>query len=283
MTENGPAAPLSIGRLARESGLSVKAIRHYERTGLLAPHEVDPATGYRRYTASQVETARTIRRLRDLDVPLARIRTILADGDAETSRRELAEHLARTEAESWRLQRIVHRLRRTIDDGDEEQGREQEMADRVEATTKMEPGEERSLATGLFNETWTLLEKTDRDRSEDDRMIHIAHASRFHWGNVGEPENLAIGEWQISRVYAVLGRAEPSLYHANRSLEICLEHGIGDFPLAYAYEALARGHLVAGDRAEATRFTELANEAGDGIAEEEDRELLRQDLEAIAP
>jgi hypothetical protein len=157
------------------------------------------------------------------------------------------------------------------------------MVKEIEPSIEMDPAEERSLAAGLFNETWTLLERTDRTPADDDRMINAAHASRFHWGNVGEPVNLAIGEWQISRVYSVLGRAEPSLYHANRSLELCRDHGIGDFSLAYAYEALARAHLVAGDRTEAARFTELAREAGETITEEEDRELLTQDLEAIAP
>ena len=46
MVEDEAQAPLSIGRLSRASGLSVKAIRHYERMNLLAPHEVDPATGW---------------------------------------------------------------------------------------------------------------------------------------------------------------------------------------------------------------------------------------------
>jgi DNA-binding transcriptional MerR regulator len=278
MALGGQEPRLSIGNLARASGLSVKAIRHYERVGLLTPHEVDPATGYRRYVSAQIEIARRIRRLRELDLPLARIRTILEAGDPEATRRELEEHLARTESESWRLQRIVHRLRRTIDETQEEP----KMANDVEPSITMEPSEERSLAAGLFNETWTLLESADRTPDDDDRMIHAAHASRFHWGNVGTPENLAIGEWQISRVYAVLGRAEPSLHHANRSLQFCLDHGVGDFALAYAYEALARASLVAGDRTEAACFTKLAREAGQQIAEDEDRELLTQDLEAIS-
>jgi DNA-binding transcriptional MerR regulator len=282
MEEDAHEATLSIGGLARASGLSIKAIRHYERTELLTPDHVDPSTGYRRYTTAQIETARRIRRLRDLDVPLARIREILRASDPETTRRELSEHLARTEAESWRLQRIAHRLRRSIDEAPQRPAEEDEMVSEIEASTAMEPSEERSLAAALFNETWTLLEKQDRTREDDDRMVHGAHASRFHWGNVGEPQQLAIGEWQLSRVYAVLGRAEPSLHHANRSLEICREHGVGDFALAYAYEALARAHLVSGDREEAARFTELAREAGEAIAEEEDRELLTQDLEAIA-
>src|SRR5690606_16440823 len=103
----------------------------------------------------------------------------------------------------------------------------------------------RRLAAELFNRVWSLLEQPDRDQAADDTMLHAAHASRFHWGEVGTPVNLARGEWQISRVYAVLGRAEPALHHARRCLEICEAHGIGDFDLAFAYEALARASAVA--------------------------------------
>jgi hypothetical protein len=113
-------------------------------------------------------------------------------------------------------------------------------------------------------------------------MIHAAHASRYHWGNVGEPVNVARGEWQCSRVYAVLGRAEPAIWHGRRCLEICEQHRIGDFDLAYAYEALARGHAVAGDSEAATRYKRLAEEAGQAIAEEDDREFFAEDMATLA-
>ena len=71
-------------------------------------------------------------------------------------------------------------------------------------------------------------------------MLDAPHASRFHWGEVGTAVNLARGEWQVSHVYAVLNRAEPALYHARRCLAICEANAIGDFDLAYAYEAIAR-------------------------------------------
>src|ERR1700693_6097609 len=50
------------------------------------------------------------------------------------------------------------------------------------------------------------MDKPDRTRDEEDEMLHAAHASRYHWGVVGQAENRARGEWQISRVYTVLGR-----------------------------------------------------------------------------
>jgi hypothetical protein len=139
----------------------------------------------------------------------------------------------------------------------------------------------REQAVSLFNHVWRLLEKKRRTRDEDDEMIHAAHASRYHWGVVGKPVNLAIGEWQVSHVYAVLKRAEPSAYHAARSLAICREHRIGDFPLAFAYEALARAAAVAGQRRVRDRFIGLARSAGQRIEEEDDRKLFFSDLATI--
>lgn len=68
--------------------------------------------------------------------------------------------------------------------------------------------DERKLAASLFNHVWDLMEKKNRTIEENDRMIHAAHASRYHWGNVGEPVNLARGEWQVSRVYST--QADPN-------------------------------------------------------------------------
>jgi hypothetical protein len=128
---------------------------------------------------------------------------------------------------------------------------------------------------------WTLLDTPDRTPSQDEEMVHAAHASRYHWEGIGTAEHLAVGEWQLSRVYAVLGRAEPALHHARRSLAVCEEHGVGDFALAYAYEALARAHAVAGEWDEADRARALSGEAGTAIGEDEDRQLLLADLATL--
>ena len=118
-------------------------------------------------------------------------------------------------------------------------------------------------------------------REDDDRMLHAAHASRFHWGEAPEckPENLARGEWQVSRVYTVLGRAEPALWHARRCLDLCEAHELSDWDLAYAYEAIARGYKTAGELPEAEAYKRLASEVA--IAEADDREQLEQDLATL--
>jgi hypothetical protein len=135
----------------------------------------------------------------------------------------------------------------------------------------------RQLGVDLFNEVWRLM----KSREDDDRMIHAAHASRFHWGEAPEckPENLARGEWQISRVYTVVGLAEPALRHAQRCLALCEANALGDWDLAYAYEAIARAHKTAGRLPEADEYKMLAAQAP--IAENDDREHLEQDLATL--
>ena len=135
----------------------------------------------------------------------------------------------------------------------------------------------RQLGIDLFNEVWRLIET----REDDERMLHAAHASRFHWGEApdSKPENLARGEWQVSHVYTVLGLGEPALRHAQRCLDICEANGIGDWDLAYAYEAIARAYKTSDMQAEAAAYAKLA--AAVPVAEDDDREHLVQDLATL--
>jgi hypothetical protein len=138
--------------------------------------------------------------------------------------------------------------------------------------------QERQLGVDLFNEVWRLMET----REDDERMVNAAHASAFHWAAAPEckPENRARSEWQISRIYTVLGRGEPAVWHAQRCLEWCESAGIGDWDLAYAYEALARAHAASGT-GEADAWKAKAREAGDAISDEEDREHFEEDYATL--
>jgi hypothetical protein len=148
------------------------------------------------------------------------------------------------------------------------------MAD-MEAARPM--SDERRLGVDLFNATWGLIDSRD----DDELMVHQAHASAYHWAVAPEckPENRARSEWLVSRVYSVVGRAEPALHHARRGLEWCGRHGLADWDLAFAYEALARASRVAGDDAAAAAYLEQARAVE--IAEDEDSELLAADLATI--
>jgi hypothetical protein len=138
----------------------------------------------------------------------------------------------------------------------------------------------KKFAVSLNNLVWSLLEKNDRTKQEDETMIHAAHASCFHWGKVGTVVNLQRGEWLISHVYAVFNRAEPALYHAKRCMELTEENNLIDFDLAYAYEGMARAYAVAGGKSESEKYIRLAKEAGEKIKAEEDRDLFFSDFES---
>ncbi|MGO8884584.1 MAG: hypothetical protein ACLPUO_07435 [Streptosporangiaceae bacterium] len=156
------------------------------------------------------------------------------------------------------------------------------------ATAHSVPGtgtvsDERMLGVQLFNGTWRLLKLAARTSAEAEMMLHMAHASRYHWAQVpaATPEHAARGEWLISRVYAVLGRPEPARHHARRVLDICTENGIGDWDLAFAYEAMARAHAIGGAYRQARACTDQALGAAADIARRGDRGLLLADLETI--
>jgi DNA-binding transcriptional MerR regulator len=284
---------LTIGNFGRLSGLTVKALRYYDRVALIVPASVDMHTGYRRYERSQLKRARTIRRLRDLDVPLDGIRLAL-DGDPGAARSVLERQRSVIEAETLRLQRIGHRLRMalmersqegelmadTIDDlqigGDLTHG-----GTSVTSDGALDTAQEREVAVELFNLVWTLLERSDRTRDDDDRMVHAAHASRYHWGQVGTAENHAVGEWQCSRVYAALGREEPCLHHATRALEIARAGSVPDWVGASALEAMARACAVAGDEEAARSWADAAKVAAASISDEEDREVVMGDIATL--
>jgi DNA-binding transcriptional MerR regulator/effector-binding domain-containing protein len=105
---------LSIGSFSRVSGLTVKALRHYDEIGLLEPARVDEWTGYRYYALEQARMAEAIRRLRSLEVPLDEIRELLG-ADEPLVRERLAVHRARLEGRAVETKRILDELDRIID------------------------------------------------------------------------------------------------------------------------------------------------------------------------
>ena len=282
---------LVIGRFARLVGLSVGALRHYDEVDLLRPARIDPETGYRSYRRDQLAAARTIVRLRDLEVPLESIRAYLATEDPAARRRLLSEHHGRLEARTFRLQRIVHVVGQLASDPgalepaplNPSAPEAAVPAPTLDALTDLDGATHRALGKALFNHTWTLLEKPDRSPAETDEMIHASHASRFHWSRAddGAPVNLARGEWQCSRVYAVLGRGEPALWHARRCLALNEAAGAGDWDIAAAYEAMARAFAIAGDPLAAADWKARAIAALDVIADPDDRDLIEGDIATL--
>ncbi len=98
---------ISIGEFARRSRLSVKALRLYDKRRLLVPARVDEVSGYRYYDVAQLEAARLISMLRQLDLSLAAIRKLVACDPVDAAD-QIAAH--------WRKVESVHDARRELAD-----------------------------------------------------------------------------------------------------------------------------------------------------------------------
>ncbi len=107
-------AELTIGDFSRITHLSIKALRHYHQVGLLEPAEINASTGYRYYRVEQVRTAQTIRRFRDLDMPVDEVRAVLNAPDTRARDALIAAHLDRMQAQLDQTQAAVASLRRLL-------------------------------------------------------------------------------------------------------------------------------------------------------------------------
>jgi DNA-binding transcriptional MerR regulator len=270
---------ITIGRFARLAGLSVGALRHYDAEGLLAPAHVDAPSGYRRYRRDQIPTARAIAALRDLELSIPSIRALLREADPAARARILGRERRRLEARTARLQRALHRLGTLADDATTI------TEDRVMPTSIPELPREthRALGIALYNRTWDLMEIEDRTADQDDELVHTAHASAWHWMQVGTRANRARSEWLCSRVNAVLGRGDAALRHARRCVDLVEAGGDGfeDWDAAGAAEAMARALFVVGDRAEARRWRSRAAELVAAVSDPRDRENIERDVETL--
>ena len=147
-----------------------------------------------------------------------------------------------------------------------------------------DPALHRRLGVELFNRVWDLLGLERRTAEQDAEMLHAAHASAYHWAQVGEGPRLARAEWQCSWVYCELERAEPALFHAHRCEAICRQFAdeLEDFDLPAMHEALARAHLVAGNREEALHRLRMARDLCAKIADPDDRGIIEAQIDSIA-
>ena len=110
---------LTIGRFADATGLTSKALRHYDEIGLLVPVQVDPDNGYRYYDTAQIEDAVTIRRLRALELPLDEIRGLL-EAEGGTLRDRLVAHGYRVAEEVRDKHGLLIELNALVEGGGED-------------------------------------------------------------------------------------------------------------------------------------------------------------------
>ncbi|MFE7615707.1 MerR family transcriptional regulator [Streptomyces sp. NPDC057496] len=182
---------MPIGVFAQRSGLTSSALRFYADSGLLSPAEVDPVTGYRHYGADQLARATTLRRLREIAMPLATVEAVLGAG-AEEAARLLDEHLARIEGDAAAARRKAAVIRSAL--GGDVPGlliaalKGPVLADAVEqvlTATAHEPGT--AVLAGLHveaNDEAIALTATDRYRLSTRTLVPARPAEQTWAGTV---------------------------------------------------------------------------------------------------
>jgi DNA-binding transcriptional MerR regulator len=99
---------LTIGEFSRLGSVSARMLRHYESVGLLRPAAVDPATGYRRYLATQLPELYRILALQASGITLAEISSLPEGGSKQAATAELRARATKLERE---VERAALRLR----------------------------------------------------------------------------------------------------------------------------------------------------------------------------
>ncbi len=107
---------MGIGEYGEAVGLSVSALRFYDRVDVLVPADVDARTGYRRYRVDQLDTGRLVARLRRIGVGVADLRTLTGDAarDKQAAAQILDRHLERLEAGLRDARAELERIRSTL-------------------------------------------------------------------------------------------------------------------------------------------------------------------------
>lgn len=110
----GMSTLLSIGDFSRMTFLSVKTLRHYHDIELLAPADIDPSSGYRRYSTDQLPQAQVILRLRGFGMPLDEIKDVLGATDLNERNATISTHLERMERQLEQTRAMVASLRHIL-------------------------------------------------------------------------------------------------------------------------------------------------------------------------
>ena len=138
------------------------------------------------------------------------------------------------------------------------------------------------FSVDCFNKTWDNMDKDGgRSTEENMEMLHTAITSLWHWTQREDvaPKNLAIGYWQVSRVYCLLKQPHDARRYGLLSLKYAKE--LSPFLKGYAYETLAHAELIANKRVIMMEYLSKAHELLAQIDEEEDRQALAKDLDAL--
>jgi hypothetical protein len=134
-----------------------------------------------------------------------------------------------------------------------------------------------------FNRAWDYIDKANRNQNEEDLMLQLSLASLWHWSQRKDatPTNLSISYWQVSRAFALMKQAENARHYGELCLQLSREEGVGGYFRGYAYEALARAEMAAGNLEAMKKNLNTAQRIAMELTDPTEKKQLLQDLATI--
>lgn len=124
------------------------------------------------------------------------------------------------------------------------------------------------------NLAWKLSEQPARTPLQNEEMLNAAHASAFHWAQVGTELHQARARMLLAQVHAALGNGELALTYAQQSYDYLVAHNPPDWEIAFAHAVLAHAAFAAGQATLHREHYTRAQELAQAIADPEDKEVF---------
>lgn len=218
MMERGKKWMITIGQLAGYAGVTIKAVRHYHKRGLLEEPPRD-SSGYRRYGAKHAVTLVKIKTLADAGVPLARIQELLA-ADPDRFAEAIAEIDRKLEERVAELQRTRERIAQLS--GGDRLFVSAEVADYLDRLRELGVSQR---TVQMERDVWILMQsvspkqaaiwiddKRDAMRDPEFRAIYLEYDAAFDW-SADDPRLYALADraqrWLANRYGRYKGSERP--------------------------------------------------------------------------
>jgi hypothetical protein len=139
------------------------------------------------------------------------------------------------------------------------------------------------FAADCYNKTWEFMDKPTRTADDNQQMLLLSMASAWHWTQRADctAENMSVAYWQISRVYVLLKQADNARRYGELSLLKAQAEGVAPWALGYAYEALARAEMLAGNTTPTSAHLADARRVAETLTDAEAKKMLLDDLATI--
>ena len=159
MEENNESQLLKIGELAAMAGISVKAMRVYEKKNIIKPVQVDEETGYRYYSAGQLRELEALQALQDMGFTLNEIALIMSGSCTKEDMTSLVEQkkaifeelIWKTEAKLKALDKINRDYEQWADNG---KGKDMSDEERARSLSKLVVLNEENVRQILSEVVW---------------------------------------------------------------------------------------------------------------------------------